>query len=62
MFENLFHRKLKIALSILALLDQYIFQYRISEVLKIKNEKYRSKGFEAFLGERLFLIDFDQFL
>ena len=62
MFENLFHRKLKIALSILALLDQYIFQYRISEVLKIKNGKYRSKGSEAYLGKRLFSIDFDQFL
>ena len=62
MFENLFHHKLKIALSILGLLDQYIFQYRISEVLKIKNGKYRSKGSEASLGERLLLIDFDQFL
>ena len=62
MFENQFHRKLKIALSILGLLDQYIFQYRISVVLKIKNGKYRSKGFEASLGECLLFIDFDQFL
>ena len=62
MFENLFHHKLKIALSILGLLDQYIFQYLISEVLKIRNGKYRSKGSEASIGERLFLIDFDQFL
>jgi len=62
MFENLFHRKLKIALSILVPLGHYIFQCRILEVFKIKNERYLSRGFEASLDERLFLIGFGQFL
>ena len=62
MSENLFHRKLKIVLSILILQGHYIFQYRILEVFRIKNERYLSKDFAASLDSLSLLSDFDQFL